>query len=73
VLYVVQDGLLGIEDMLRADSRTATSSRRAVVARSVLVIGQLAVSVILLVGALLLIRSYQRLEQVDGAFNRITC
>ena len=54
-----------MHDMLRADSRTATSSRRAVGARSVLVIGQLAVSVILLVGALLLIRSYQRLQQVD--------
>jgi predicted permease len=31
----------------------------------VLVVGQLAVSVILLVGALLLIRAYQRLQQVD--------
>jgi putative ABC transport system permease protein len=50
---------------LRSDSRTATSSRHAVTARSVLVIGQLAVSVMLLVGALLLIRSYQRLQQID--------
>ena len=47
-----------MQDMLRADSRTATSSRRTVAARSVQVISQLAVSVILLVGALLLIRSY---------------
>ena len=54
-----------IQDALRADSRTATTSRRAVAARSVLVAGQLALSVILLVGALLLIRSYQRLQQVD--------
>jgi predicted permease len=54
-----------MQDTLRADSRTATSSRRAVAARSVLVVSQLAVSVILLAGAFLLIRSYQRLQRVD--------
>jgi hypothetical protein len=45
-----------MQEILRTDSRTATSSRRAVTARSVLVISQLALSVILLVGALLLIQ-----------------
>jgi putative ABC transport system permease protein len=54
-----------MQETLRADSRTATASRRALAARSVLVVGQLALSVILLVGALLLIRSYQRLQRVD--------
>jgi putative ABC transport system permease protein len=54
-----------MQEILRTDSRTATSSRRAVAARSALVISQLALSVILLVGALLLIRSYQQLRQVD--------
>jgi len=54
-----------MQEILRTDSRTATSSRRPVAARSALVIGQLALSVILLVGALLLIRSFQRLQQVD--------
>jgi putative ABC transport system permease protein len=54
-----------LQEILRTDSRTATSSRRAVAARSALVISQLALSVILLVGALLLIRSYQQLQQVD--------
>src|SRR5215813_5488091 len=54
-----------MQEILRTDSRTATSSRRAVAARSALVISQLALSVILLVGALLMIRSYQRLQQVD--------
>ena len=57
-----------LHETLRSDSRTATASRRAVAARSALVIGQLALSVILLVGALLLIRSYQRLQQVDLGF-----
>src|SRR5262249_62001324 len=54
-----------MQEILRTDSRTATSSRRTVVARSALVISQLALSVILLVGALLLIRSYLQLQQVD--------
>jgi putative ABC transport system permease protein len=54
-----------MQEILRTDSRTATSSRRSVAARSALVITQLALSVILLVGAALLIRSYQRLQKVD--------
>jgi predicted permease len=49
--------------------RTATSSRRAVAARSMLVVGQLASSVILLVGALLLIQSYMQLQRVDLGVN----
>ena len=57
-----------MQEILRTDSRTATSSRRTVGARSALVITQLALSVILLVGALLLIRSYQQLQQVDLGF-----
>jgi predicted permease len=54
-----------LQETLRMDSRTATASRRAVDARSALVIGQLALSLILLVGAVLLIRSYVGLQQVD--------
>jgi putative ABC transport system permease protein len=54
-----------MQDALRADSRTAAGSRRALIARSGLVVAQLAVSVILLAGAVLLIRSYQELRRVD--------
>jgi len=54
-----------MHDTLRSDSRTATASRRAAAARSVLVIAQLAMSVVLLAGALLLIRSYQELQHVN--------
>src|SRR5215813_6888394 len=54
-----------IQEILRTDSRTATSSRRTIAARSALAISQIALSVILLAGALLLIRSFQRLQQID--------
>src|SRR5262247_1638424 len=54
-----------IQEILRTDSRTATSSRRTITARSALAISQIALSVILLAGALLLIRSFQRLQQID--------
>src|SRR5262245_61764037 len=54
-----------MREILRTDSRTATSSRRTIAARSALVISQLALSVILLVGAVLLIRSFQRVLKVD--------
>ena len=52
-------------ETLKADTRAATTTRRGVLARSALVVGQLAVSVILLAGAVLLIRSYQQLQRID--------
>ncbi|HKX26576.1 MAG TPA: ABC transporter permease [Blastocatellia bacterium] len=54
-----------MQEILSTDSRTAASSRRAVAVRSALVIGQLALSMILLVSALLLLRSYQQLQRAD--------
>jgi putative ABC transport system permease protein len=54
-----------LHDTLKADTRSASASRRSVVARSSLVVAQLALSVVLLTGALLLIRSYQHLQKVD--------
>jgi predicted permease len=54
-----------LQDALSGDSRTVTSSRAAIAMRSALVVGQLAVSVVLLAGALLLVRSYEQLQRVD--------
>ena len=58
-----------LHETLKADARTATSSRGGVAARSVLVVSQLALSVVLLVGAVLLVRSYQHLQRADLGFD----
>jgi len=54
-----------LQETMRTDSHMSTPSRRAVVSRSILAVSQLALSVILLAGAVLLMRSYQRLQQAD--------
>jgi putative ABC transport system permease protein len=58
-----------LQDTLKADARAATATRRGVAARSALVVGQLALCIVLLVGAVLLIRSYQHLQRVDLGFD----
>jgi putative ABC transport system permease protein len=58
-----------MQDALKADARAATATRRGVAARSILVVAQLALSIVLLVGAVLLIRSYQNLQQVELGFD----
>ena len=54
-----------LQDGLKADPRWTTATRRGVAVRSTLVVAQLALSVVLLAGALLLMRSYQHLQRVD--------
>ena len=54
-----------LQETLKADARAATATRRGVFARSTLVVAQLAVSIVLLSGAILLVRSYQHLQRVD--------
>ena len=54
-----------LQDALKSDARAATPTRRGVRARSALVVTQLAMGIVLLTGAVLLIRSYQRLQQID--------
>jgi predicted permease len=76
VLVVVAGFLIGLvpalhatgvrtQETLKADARVATATRAGVFARSALVVGQLALSVVLLAAAILLVRSYQHLQRVD--------
>ena len=58
-----------LHDALKADPRAATATRRGVAARSTLVVAQLALSIVMLVAATLLMRSYQHLQRVDLGFD----
>src|SRR5215213_3976509 len=54
---------------MRDAARSATASRRATGLRSVLVVGEFALALVLLVGAALLVQSFWRLQRVDLGFN----
>lgn len=56
------------QDALRADSRGSTSGAGRRRIRAVLTVAEVALSVALLIGAGLLIRSFARLQQVDAGF-----
>ena len=57
------------QDALRADSRGSTSGTGSRRIRAALTIAEVALSVALLIGAGLLIRSFARLQQVNPGFN----
>jgi putative ABC transport system permease protein len=57
------------QDALRADSRGSTTGTGRRRIRAVLTVAEVALSVALLIGAGLLIRSFMRLQQVDPGFN----
>jgi predicted permease len=58
-----------IGESLKSSTRTASGSARARRVRGTLVIGEIALSVVLLVGAGLLVRSFSALEHVDPGFD----
>ena len=58
-----------IENELRGGGRSATQSRERHRARSVLVVAQVALALVLLVGSGLMIRTFQALRRVDPGFD----
>ena len=58
----------GVNDALKEGGRTGTSGARHARLRSALVITEVAVALVLLVGAGLLLRSFDKLRQVDPGF-----
>lgn len=58
-----------VNSILRAEGRGATSGRRRNALRNLLVIGQVALSMVLLIGAGLLVRSFSALRGVSPGFD----
>ena len=58
-----------VNETLRDEGRGSTGGHRRVQIRGLLVVGQVALSLMLLIGATLLVRSFSRLMQVDPGFD----
>jgi len=58
-----------VANVLRRDSRSVTGSRAARRLRSALVVAEVSVSIVLLVGAALMARSFVKLQSVDRGFD----
>ncbi len=58
-----------VADLLRTDSRSTVGSRASRRLRSVLVVAEVTISIVLLVGAALMARSFVKLQGVDRGFD----
>jgi putative ABC transport system permease protein len=63
---VLRNNLIGV---VQAAGRSATTSRRSASLRNVLVVAQVAMAFVLLLGAGLLLRSFQEVRSVDSGFH----
>jgi putative ABC transport system permease protein len=68
VLPVFQSTRTSPQDALKSDGRSATAGRVPLRLRHSLIVAEIALSVILLVGAGLLVRSFARLQNVEPGF-----
>ena len=65
----IQYSRMDLSERLKDDSRSQTSSHHSQKTRSILVISEVALSVVLLAGSALLLKSFVKLLQVDLGFN----
>jgi predicted permease len=65
----IQGSHSDLQQVMRDATRSASASARATRLRSVLVVGQFALALVLLVGAALLVQSFWRLQRVSLGFN----
>jgi putative ABC transport system permease protein len=69
LLPVYQSTRTGPQDALKTDGRSATAGRPPLGLRQALIVSEIALSVVLLVGAGLLVRSFVKLQEVDPGFD----
>ncbi len=69
LLPALQMSRTDVQGVLREEGRAVAGSRLRQLTRSLLVVSQIAISMMLLIGAGLLMRSFVRLEQVPLGFN----
>ena len=65
----IQGSHADLHSVMRAATRSASAAGRSTRLRSVLVVGEFALALVLLVGAALLVQSFWRLQRVDLGFN----
>jgi putative ABC transport system permease protein len=58
-----------VQDVLKEDGRGASASRRTSLTRHTLVIGEMALALVLLIGAALLLKSFSRIQEVNPGFD----